>query len=559
MFMRVFALCTFLPVAFAERCRILPSDDSWPTSQQWNAFNESVDGRLIRTIPVGSPCHDPNFDQEKCDAVRAGWATPGVHTSSPSSVMDSLYTNQSCDPFTPRERPCEIGAYVQYSVNVSSPEHVIKTINMVKEHNIRFVVKNTGHDFMGRSTATGAISIWTHHLQNIAWFPNFTGPTYTGSAVKAHAGVSGGDLLSFAGEHGHTVVTGDCPSVGFAGGYVQGGGHSAITNVYGLAADQVLEFEVITPQGQFVVASPSENEDLFWALQGGGGGTYAIVWSVTVKAHLDAHVSVGFLNFTVTTGTEDYWKAVHAYQAIIPNITDSKMSALATYSPPAFGITPIVALNKSESDIREVFQPLVQTLDALGVNCSFTTFSKATYLEGYKNAGFPETPVGGQLNGGRLLPRSLWESEASFDALKNTIRGVIDSGAAAWEITLRPTLEVAGHPENAILPAWREAQTLFTPVVAYPPTTPFEQLLRDQNRITNEFDPPLKKLAPESGAYLNEANVDDPDFKQSFYGVNYDRLLAIKDKWDPDEILYGSIAVGGDRWYQNVDGRLCRR
>ena len=53
--------------------------------------------------------------------------------------------------------------------------------------------------------------------------------------------------------------------------------------------------------------------------------------------------------------------------------------------------------------------------------------------------------------------------------------------------------------------------------------------------------------------------MHDPDFKDAFYGPNYDRLLSIKDKWDPDGVLYGATAVGGDRWREDAeDGRLCR-
>lgn len=60
-------------------------------------------------------------------------------------------------------------------------------------------------------------------------------------------------------------------TVGFAGGYIQGGGHSVLSSLYGMAADQALEFEVITTDGRLVRASPSENADLYWALSGGVG------------------------------------------------------------------------------------------------------------------------------------------------------------------------------------------------------------------------------------------------------------------------------------------------
>ena len=77
---------------------------------------------------------------------------------------------------------------------------------------------------------------------------------------------------------GLVVVTGECPTVGLAGGYTQGGGHSALSTQFGLGADQTLEFEVVTAAGKVVTASRSENSDLFWALSGGGAGNYGVVF-----------------------------------------------------------------------------------------------------------------------------------------------------------------------------------------------------------------------------------------------------------------------------------------
>ncbi|THV00207.1 hypothetical protein K435DRAFT_639543, partial [Dendrothele bispora CBS 962.96] len=61
----------------------------------------------------------------------------------------------------------------------------------------------------------------------------------------------------------------------------------------------------------------------------------------------------------------------------------------------------------------------------------------------------------------------------------------------------------------------------------------------------------LRQLKKENGAYLNEAAPKEPHFQQTFYGTNYDKLLRIKDKYDPYQMLYGSTSVGGDRWFEN--------
>lgn len=60
----------------APECLILPTDATWPSDSVWHAFNASIDGRLIKTVPVGFPCHDPEFDEESCAVVRKNWRVP---------------------------------------------------------------------------------------------------------------------------------------------------------------------------------------------------------------------------------------------------------------------------------------------------------------------------------------------------------------------------------------------------------------------------------------------------------------------------------------------------
>ncbi|KAL0574409.1 hypothetical protein V5O48_007549 [Marasmius crinis-equi] len=472
--------------------------------------------------------------------------------------MDPFYLNNSCDPFASRETPCQIGSYVQYAVNVSEPQHVFETIKFVKQHNIRFVVKNTGHDYMGKSTGTGAISIWTHHLQNITWIPQFTSPRYIGPAFKVRAGVRGIDLVREADKRGLVIISGECATVGFAGGYTQGGGHSALSSFYGLAADQTLEFEVITTQGKYVVASPTQNTELFWALSGGGGGTYGIVWSVTVKAHPDLPVTIATLQFTSDGIPEDlYWEAIEAYQASTRMYTDEKVWALATYNNATFTVNPFFAVNKGTDEVEALIRPLLSSLDNLEINYTSSVRPFNTYLEAYSDF-LLNLPGFNILLGSRLLPRDLWNDKEKFKQMVKTIRDIVSEGTSAYDLAMKPSLEVAGHPENSVHPAWREAEKLFEFSIVISDGESVEQMRTDEERITTVLMPALKRLAPDSVAYLNEANVGDPDFRKEFYGSLYDPLLAIKDKWDPDEILYGSTSVGGDRWKETSDGRLCK-
>ncbi|THU90643.1 FAD binding domain protein [Dendrothele bispora CBS 962.96] len=552
----VAALASF---TIGKNCRILPTDPSWPTQDVWDAFNNSVDGRLVKTIPLGNPCHDPTFNQEQCDTIRNNWHIPEFHEPSSSSMMDPIFLNKSCDPFDPRDSPCRIGAHVQYAVNISTSDQVIKTVQFVKQHNIRFVVRNTGHDFMGRSTGTGALAVWMHHLQDIDWIPNFRSANYTGSALKVQAGVLGFDLLTEAHNRGVVAVAGECPSVGYAGGFIQGGGYGALGLFYGMAADQTLEFEVITTQGKFVRASLKENQDLYWALSGGGGGSYGIVWSVTVKAHQDLPVTVASLNFTSDGISQDlYWQAIDTYQTITPSLTDARIWAFAGYSNSTFSLYPVYGVNKTVAEVMALLRPLLNTLDSMGINYTTGADTYNTYLDAY-NSGtiFKSATVGNIVFDSRLLPRSLWDNSEKLASLQKIIRGLVNQNRLIFDFTKSATLEVAGHPQNAVLPAWRNSIKFFTIGLPLSDGESSTQITQRQNQIATDILP-LKQLTPGSGTYLNEAAFNDPDFKADFYGPNYNRLLQIKDKWDPDQILYGSISVGGDRWHENDEGRLCR-
>ena len=193
--------------------------------------------------------------------------------------MAPWFTNESCDPFSSAVTPCTVGNYVDYAVNVSEPEDVAQTISFASQHNIRFVVRNTGHDYNGKSTGAGALAVWMHNLNHIA-FLEWNDDHYQGKAIKIDAGVQAIEAYQAANKEGLVVVGGECPTVGLAGGYTQGGGHSALASTFGLAADQTLEFEVVTAKGEMLTVNRTDHSDLYWALSGGGGGEPLVVTKV---------------------------------------------------------------------------------------------------------------------------------------------------------------------------------------------------------------------------------------------------------------------------------------
>ena len=102
----------------------------------------------------------------------------------------------------------------------------------------------------------------------------------------------------------------------------------------------------------------------------------------------------------------------------------------------------------------------------------------------------------------------------------------------------------------------------FTPKVSplrpWNSTVPVSEMIALQHKMTDEYVPRLKALTPGSGVYLNEADFQEADWQQTFYGANYRRLLSIKKKYDPNHIFYAPTAVGSDEWKIDNRGALCK-
>lgn len=406
----------------------------------------------------------------------------------------------SCDPFSPISAPCTIGNLVQYAVNISEPEHVIKTLSFANQHNIRFVVRNTGHDYLGKSTGMGALAVWMHNLKNIE-IKDWKDSYFTGKAAKLGAGVQGIEAFETAHKYGLRIVGGECPSVGLAGGYSQGGGHSALSSRYGLGADQVLEWEVIDGTGRFLVANREQNSDLYWALAGGGGGTYGIVWSMTSKAHPDGIVSGLNLTFSATDiSTETFFQAVELYNAHLPSIVDEGVMSLNFLTSTSFTIAPMTGPDIPLGKLETLFQPIRDGLDKLGIKYKYQSEEFDSYLAQFQGQQAPIEVAIAQY-GGWLVPRSVVLDNNR--GLTESIRNVVSSGGIFTTVGINVSKQVGGDVYNAVLPAWREAIAHVVLSTNWE-WNDHEYTLAAQEKMTNHFVSSLMKLAPNSGAYLNE-------------------------------------------------------
>ena len=374
----------------------------------------------------------------------------------------------------------------------------------------------------------------------------------------------GAEAIEAAYPHGLSIVTGQCPTVGIAGGYTQGGGHSLLSTHFGLAADQVLEYNVVTADGKILKATPEKNSDLYWALSGGGGGTYAVVTSITIRAYPVGDVGgvkIGF--YSNMTSQENFQEAVRRFHSLAPDMVDQGASSNYLLAPEGFSVGAITVLNSTGEYVRDnVAAPYLDALKELGIpaQTEVTTFSYRDHFDHYLGPlpwGNLDSRGGNVwLNGGRLLPRSGFKDGSTV--VSDAINIVVEKGA-----TILGTVGSFSPPHdvsNAVFPPWRDTLAQVSILLPWLSTEPsnWPQMLAMQEKMTNEIMPIIKEATPGSGLYLNEADFREPNWKHEFFGRNYGRLLEIKQKWDPNSLFYIFKGVGSEAWDVDEDGRMCR-
>jgi hypothetical protein len=392
--------------------------------------------------------------------------------------------------------------------------------------------------------------------------PNYKSRAYSGPAVKLGAGVHAGVALQYVSQQGYRLVTGECGTVGVAGGYSMGGGHSPLNSAYGMASDNVLEWEVVTGEGKHIIATPEKNADIYWAMSGGGGGTYGVALSMTARIHPDGPVLGPVLSFTSpNVGNETYWTAVGAFLKRLPAMIQGTSTSIQfSFWNNQFAALIIMPDQTNTSAADALLAPLLTDLRTIGMPYSLTINQSPTYVD-YYNTWYGPLPFGYEppsttLNS-RLVPARVAASDSArpklLDAMKLTTQsGQFLVGCSASDTTRAP------HPPNAVLPAWRDSVAICNLNAFWNWTAPVEQNLEVKRVMVEEYAPAWDAATPGSGVYLNEI---DPwykgDFRVEMFGANYGRLLEIKHKYDPWHLFYGHHSVGSEEFGVDGEGRLC--
>ncbi|RPA75184.1 FAD binding domain-containing protein [Ascobolus immersus RN42] len=547
--------------AQTTQCKAHPTDaGSWPTTQQWAQLNQTVSGRLAAVIPPAAACHNsfngqPTYNQARCTQIRNSWGQQDFHFNDPVSIMWDYWSNNTCAP-SQFPGSCNIGTYPVYVVKAQSVADVQAGVNFARERGVRLVIKNTGHDFMGKSTGAASLSIWTHLFKEIQIINNYNDPstTYTGPAIRLGSGWQAGDIFKELDRIGRTIVAGECAGVGVTGGYIQGGGHGPLSSLYGMGSDSVLQYTLVTASGTYITADASQNTDIFWALRGGGGASFGVVISVTLKTYPSPRTSAMTLSFSSQQvgGNDRFWSAIGAFHAAGPTWVENGLFGYYEINPGQFTLQPLLAPNKTQAELQRLTEPFLQNLRNQGINLTPRYHEHSNFLASY-NALFAGEGSGvSMLTSSRLILKSHIRNNNA--AVTNAFRRTVEGGRFIVGHMVGPP----PYADSAVNPIWREGVLLPLYNAFVQAGASEQEKQRIIQETNNVYDKVFKDATPGGGGYVNEGNIFDPNWKQEFYGAAYARLYRVKREVDPQGVFWAKTAVGSELWEERVGGRLCR-
>ncbi len=557
----------------ADRCK--PNQGCWPTEQEWTSLAESLEGSVFEPEKFLAPCLE-NAQSHACQAVLQNVKNPFFVEDQPAGGQNTGWIDAWS--FQPP----------LYVAEVRSAYDIAKVVSFAKKHNIKVVVKGSGHDYHGRYSAPDALMIWTHRMRDIEMHNSFVPVGCTGQksvpAVSVAAGKSWLETYDVVtNNHNKYVQGGGCTSVGAVGGFSLGGGFGNWSKKYGTGAGNMLEAEVITADGKVLIANACQNKDLFWALRGGGGGTFGVVSKITYRVH-DLPKNFGLTLGKIQARDDAAFKKLLSrfipfFRAKLLN--ESWGESLQLTKDNAIKLS-VLFQGISKEEVQEIWKdfrtwlsdnPDLYDVEINIVDIPANKLWDADYMLGkipgilVQGRGKDSNPEWWWAGDGshvafywagmfsRWIPEKLFAKEnieklvaAFYDASRqSSVKLFLGKGLAlaspearAWQ---KDTSMNPMALDGAVLLKFSDGQIAYPGVEGHEPNkVTLEKKARDI-KVASEI---IRKLTPDSGSYANEADYFEPNWQQSFWGPNYSKLLDIKRKYDPDNFFTCHHCIGSE-------------
>jgi len=417
-------------------------------------------------------------------------------------------------------------------VRCADPADVAATLAFTRRFGLAVVPRGGGHSYIGASTLSGGVVLDTGPMATV------TRDAASGTATVG-AGARLVDVYRDLHRSGLAIPAGSCPSVGIAG-QTQGGGQGVVARAHGLTCDTVTALTVVTAEGRVREVDATRDPDLFWALRGGGGGTFGVVTSFRVKpvASQDCGVWSGRWAWSAAEAVVAGWQR---WVAATADQNWANLHLEAVGGSPSVRVSGVTLGGSGDAALAELTR-------LVGVEPTSTSSTTHTWMDtvlleaGCSRTGYAAchlTPTGGLgreafVAGSSVLGGALPSSGIS--ALTGIVAARAASGRAGAVIVDPLTGAVArGSTRTSAFP-WRGA---LASVQWYVSLTSASRVT-DAQRFVGGSRRAMARYAV--GAYVNypDSSVTDP---RTYHGSTSPRLAAVRRRYDPDGVFRTPTAV----------------
>ena len=384
---------------------------------------------------------------------------------------------------------------------------VVNSVNFARTHNLLVAIRGGGHNVAGTGVCDGGIVIDLSKMKRMSVDPELL-------TARAQPGLLAGEFDFITQSFGLATTLGIISHTGIAG-LTLGGGSGWLQGKYGMACDNLLSVEIVTADGRTLTASATENEDLFWGVRG-GGGNFGVVTSFEYQLHPVDQVFGGMVVHELTNARD----LLRFYRDFALESPD-ELGTMPLFATSPAG-RPVIALFGCYSGSIEEGEKVLKPLRSFGSPFS-DFFGAMNYvdMQSYLDWGFPK---------GRLQE---WKSSflpfLSDESIEVLIEYAVTKPSPMSAFVLQhlhgaacrvsPTETAFAHRSEKhdllIISMWED---------------PSES---DKNITwTREF---LEAMHPflEQGVYVNNLGDEGEDRVRAAYGPNYERLVTLKNKYDP--------------------------
>ncbi len=398
---------------------------------------------------------------------------------------------------------------------------VINAVNFGREQGLLIAVRGGGHNGPGLGSCDDGLMIDLSLMKGVHVDPG-------SRQVRVEPGCTQGDMDHATHAFGLAVPAGIVSTTG-VGGLTLGGGHGYLSRQYGLTIDNLLAADVVLADGTFVTASKTQNEDLFWALRG-GGGNFGVVTSFLFQAHPVKEIFGGLVLWDV----EHARQVMQLYRQFLPRTPQEMFTFLGLKTVPSSAPFPdeiwgrricalISCFNGPAEKAQTFFQPIRNDLpEPIFEHMGAMPFTMIQSLFD------PLLPPGMQW---------YWKGDYVKELPDAAIEAHLEQAAKApSELSLMHLYPIDGavHRVGKSDTAWACRDATWSMVIAgIDPDPAKAPAIKEWARNYWEAVHPFAM----EGAYINFMMEEGEERIQATYGDNYRLLAKIKQRYDPHNLF----------------------